>query len=142
MCGEVDPPEGFYVSPPSYCKPCFRSVMRERYAIARGKRPPKPAAPPKPWMVDAVDPFAASTTSDAYRWNTYQLTVAMFHGMLIAQAGKCLICDEQLRNPCVDHCHTTQRVRGLLCNNCNAGIGYFQENPDNLTGAIAYLATA
>tara|TARA_E500000331_G_C16731395_1_gene486828 strand:- start:41 stop:475 length:435 start_codon:yes stop_codon:yes gene_type:complete len=39
----------------------------------------------------------------------------------------------------VDHCHETGRVRGLLCHNCNAGIGFLQDNPTILSKAIDYL---
>jgi hypothetical protein len=39
----------------------------------------------------------------------------------------------------IDHCHTSNRVRGLLCHNCNVGIGNFKDAPDLLRSAAAYL---
>lgn len=39
----------------------------------------------------------------------------------------------------IDHCHTTGKVRGLLCDDCNMGIGRFKDNPDLLKKAIEYL---
>ena len=40
---------------------------------------------------------------------------------------------------CVDHCHDTHQVRGLLCDNCNKGLGHFGDNIDYLLNAIQYL---
>lgn len=40
----------------------------------------------------------------------------------------------------VDHDHTTNKVRALLCQNCNAMIGLGGDNPDRLRAAAAYLA--
>lgn len=51
---------------------------------------------------------------------------------------KCLICnsDEKL---VVDHNHISGKVRGMLCNHCNRGLGHFRDNPDTLQKAIDYL---
>lgn len=50
----------------------------------------------------------------------------------------CEICggDQRLN---VDHCHTTSKIRGVLCNKCNQALGLFKDNPDNLLKAIKYL---
>lgn len=40
----------------------------------------------------------------------------------------------------IDHCHTTNKVRGLLCENCNRGLGYLQDNTEILESALRYLA--
>jgi hypothetical protein len=64
------------------------------------------------------------------------------------QNGICLICSIPLRllsgdstnKPAnVDHCHRTGKIRGLLCNNCNRGLGHFQDREDLLLNAIGYL---
>ncbi|MFB7366858.1 endonuclease VII domain-containing protein [Streptomyces hydrogenans] len=58
--------------------------------------------------------------------------------MIRDQGGVCIIC---LRAPAVhvDHCHKTGRVRGVLCLNCNIGLGLLKESPDRMLRAIAYL---
>ncbi|MFJ3924247.1 endonuclease VII domain-containing protein [Streptomyces sp. NPDC090022] len=68
----------------------------------------------------------------------YGLTEAERDRMIAAQGGVCIIC---LRAPAVhvDHCHKTGRVRGVLCFNCNTGLGLLKENPDRIRRAIQYL---
>lgn len=75
------------------------------------------------------------------RWlKQYGLTEEDYQGMLSKQNFSCAICenaDEPLR---VDHCHTTGKVRGLLCHRCNTGLGLFKDNVRNLETAIRYLS--
>jgi len=69
----------------------------------------------------------------------YGLTMDEFNAMMVSQAGQCLICPRKLVEPCVDHCHTTGRIRGLLCSKCNSGLGMFDDDPERLLRAIDYL---
>ncbi len=80
----------------------------------------------------------------AQRLKKYGIEPSDFMDMLASQNGMCAICGhEDLTNrsffPVVDHCHTTGRVRGLLCMNCNQGIGKFKDDVNRLFSAIAYL---
>lgn len=61
---------------------------------------------------------------------------------MLAQHAKCAICgtdDWGKKGPCVDHCHTSGAVRGILCQNCNQGLGRFKDSPTALRAAAAYL---
>ena len=62
------------------------------------------------------------------------------------QAGCCKLCGvhqtELKKALYVDHNHTTGKIRGLLCNNCNSAIGLFKENTTVLQKAIEYLRPA
>jgi hypothetical protein len=49
----------------------------------------------------------------------------------------CMICGREATH--IDHNHRTNKVRGALCNNCNTGLGMFQDSPKLLLWAAAYL---
>jgi Autographiviridae endonuclease VII len=82
-----------------------------------------------------------------YRLRTkFNLTLQDYHKFWEEQDGKCAICSrefldvcEDRRRPSVDHDHQTGRVRGLLCFNCNTGIGKLSEDVQVLRAAIQYL---
>lgn len=59
--------------------------------------------------------------------------------MVIAQNGCCAICGTVPRRLVVDHCHSTNMVRALLCDRCNRGIGSFEDNGELLRAAAAYV---
>jgi hypothetical protein len=80
----------------------------------------------------------------------YGLTPEGYDELLHLQDGVCLICRqtetrEMIKNResenllVVDHCHTSGKVRGLLCHSCNAGLGHFKDRTDLLFAAIKYL---
>lgn len=61
-----------------------------------------------------------------------------FNQMLAAQSGVCACCKSAPATD-VDHCHKTGRVRDLLCNACNAGIGQLRDSPARCESAARYL---
>ena len=75
----------------------------------------------------------------------YGLTLEDYDKMMEAQNGKCKICgSSETKNKRyeflpVDHCHTTGKVRGLLCDFCNVGLGRFEDDIERLENAIKYL---
>lgn len=57
--------------------------------------------------------------------------------------GKCDICSLQFddnNRPVLDHCHTTEKIVGILCNNCNRALGLLFENPEILLKASKYAS--
>jgi hypothetical protein len=74
----------------------------------------------------------------------YDITKEQYDEMFNKQQGKCHICDkhqsELLRPLCIDHSHKTNKVRGLLCDRCNRGLGVFQDDVKLLLKAIEYLS--
>jgi len=70
----------------------------------------------------------------------YGITVAEYDALLQKQGGVCAICRKHSkRRLCVDHCHRTGMVRGLLCVSCNLGLGSLKEDQASLVAALAYL---
>jgi hypothetical protein len=79
----------------------------------------------------------------------YGLTTEEFKAMYDKQKGKCAICGKPFvisliptaegRPPTVDHNHSTNRIRGLLCSDCNTLLGYAHDDPRILKLAIEYL---
>ena len=82
--------------------------------------------------------------------NKYGIDLQQYKMMHELQNGVCKICKnpetslqpngKDIKDLCIDHCHKTNKVRGLLCHNCNAGIGHFNDNIIKLQSAINYLS--
>lgn len=73
---------------------------------------------------------------------SYGLSRERYEQMLTAQDGKCAICEQPPdgKELCVDHCHASGEIRGLLCGPCNRGLGAFRDDVTALRQAIAYLS--
>lgn len=70
----------------------------------------------------------------------YGITLIDYEVMLESQGGGCAICSGAGKiNLAVDHCHTTGKVRGLLCCQCNHLLGNANDDPTILANAIKYL---
>jgi len=73
----------------------------------------------------------------------FGITLEDYNNLKKKQNYKCAICDTEKssegRDFHVDHCHTTGKVRGLLCSRCNTALGSFKDSIDTLKRAIKYL---
>ena len=83
----------------------------------------------------------------AYLRRKYNLTTEEWYDMMHRQNNVCAIChevgfklDPASKNLLVvDHCHDSEKVRGLLCHNCNRGLGLFKDKISVLESATRYL---
>lgn len=76
----------------------------------------------------------------ALHWtNIIQTRKELVEELLALQDGRCAICQDFLADPHLDHNHDTLEIRGVLCNNCNSGIGFFKEDPVVIARALSYL---
>jgi hypothetical protein len=72
----------------------------------------------------------------------YGIDKATYERLMSEQGQKCAICRSSLKldkNTHVDHDHSTGAVRGILCGDCNLGLGRFKDDPTILASAIDYL---
>lgn len=75
------------------------------------------------------------------RWlnREYGITLEEYEAMCAAQNDCCAVCGGEPERLCVDHDHETGAIRGLLCNDCNRGLGCFRDDRAALRAAVAYL---
>ena len=91
------------------------------------------------WNSDNKEKLKRSSRNSSFK-RKYDITLDQYEDIAKSQNNKCLICEEETkRNLAVDHCHETGKIRGLLCMNCNIGLGHFKDDIINLRKAISYL---
>lgn len=75
----------------------------------------------------------------------YGITIEQYDEMFKNQSGNCAICgipqpmSSRNASLVIDHCHSTNKVRGLLCDYCNSGLGFFKDDIKRLESAIKYI---
>lgn len=85
------------------------------------------------------------TRQEYNRKTLYGMSSDEYTSLLEIQNGSCAICNKlpdthaTYKVLAVDHDHASKRVRGLLCSQCNVGLGMFQHNPKLLLKALEYL---
>jgi len=70
---------------------------------------------------------------------TYGLTRENWDALLCSQDGLCDVCDTELVDPCIDHCHSSGKVRGMLCRLCNIAAGALHDSPTIANQLTNYL---
>lgn len=126
-------PSGCHPDQPAHakglCNTCWSRYYRRRYlekmkAYARDRR---------------------AKNRDQYLCREYDITLEELTSLRASQDNKCKICgapppsEGHKRFLCVDHDHTTGKVRGLLCDKCNMGLGCFTDSVEKLLAAAQYL---
>jgi len=88
--------------------------------------------------------------SCTHLWVNYRIRTPDRNKMLEKQNHKCKICDTKIKiaegrgqfknnTAVVDHCHKTNKIRGILCSKCNTGLGDFKDQKELLFKAFTYL---
>ena len=103
-----------------------------------------PSAPSEHYCSNVCKENGATTS---YLMRIYKITYKDYLRMLDEQDNKCKIChgegfcmaEHHRLKLVVDHCHSTGKVRGLLCHNCNRALGLLKDSSSSLKRAIGYL---
>lgn len=140
-CDTVKPVAEFYKSKTLpggigfYCKVCIRTDMDDR----KSRDPER---------------YLALSRRRAHRsllLKKFGMTRDEYDEQIATQGGVCKICKQPetaetktgvIRMMAVDHCHVSGRVRGIICDACNRGLGAFKDNVASLAAAIEYLTVA
>ena len=115
------------------CKPCAVAVSTEWNQNNKARR--------RAWKEAYLqtEEFKAGARKNRLKYR-YGIGEAEFRQMVSAQDSRCGICCQVFqKTPHVDHCHATGIVRGLLCDKCNRGLGYFDDDAVRLASAASYL---
>lgn len=154
VTGEFFRPHGHSPGFRGACRECEARLQREDYV----KNPEKCCAASRKWCRD--NPEKHNATKRAWtkankdkhnatrRKSVYGVSNETFLAMLEKQCGKCAVCGfvfpgintgDRTVSPHVDHCHKTGAFRGILCSDCNSGIGRLKDDFFTVIKAASYL---
>lgn len=149
-CGQVKSISDFYVDTRQVkvkrnpkCKICVRDAARIARQIQQEKKERERIEASLSILHQERIRQKARKQYNSHLLSHFGKSIEEYDAMLKEQQGRCAICktlvdriDERL---VVDHSHVTGVVRGLLCFNCNVGLGWFRDNMTSLSNAIEYL---
>jgi hypothetical protein len=132
-------PKDDYRNQPKVCTTCNKLKDPSKFKLEKDSR-----------ATNGITQRSKCTECDEFRkykrfiQKTYQFSWQDYEEMFDSQGGKCAICESKVSSSrtsrlFVDHCHDTLKIRGLLCSNCNHGLGHFKDSPKLLQRAINYL---
>ncbi len=129
----------------SHCKECISEHQKQKYKNDPEYKEYKNSKTRHKWI---EDPELWSKRQLAVRKShlkrKYNMTLEQYARMFDEQKECCAICGEHYtkvphQQLMVDHCHTTGKVRQLLCDLCNTALGKFKDSPELLERAADYI---
>ena len=115
-----------------WCKGCLNAAA----LLYHRTHPEKHRKACKAWA--DKNPAKVLKIRRAFKLRKYGISESQHSALRDTQKGVCAICGEQTKFR-IDHDHSTGQVRGLLCHGCNAGLGFFKDDPERLRAAQSYL---
>lgn len=130
----------------SLCKNCKREDTKQR-----GRRKLKTEegkilnqTKTKKYREKEPEKYRWSVTKAQFKKLGVQVDKEQYDQLYKEQDGKCAICKTEPAGKktklCIDHCHSSLIVRGLLCDNCNKALGLFKDETERLLNAVNYLS--
>lgn len=130
-----------------------RSEFNEKQRLKREADPEGTALAYKKRYARDIEIHGKDMLNDTAKARRFKLTLDQYHQMFIDQNDKCAICNRpetriftnrytkemQIAKLCLDHCHETNKLRQLLCHDCNTMIGKAKDDIQILQSAIEYL---
>lgn len=119
----------------SGCRPCCAKAFKKW----RAAHPESRREEQRLWGLE--NPEKVKVYGVRVRLKRYKISLQEYERMKVEQEGKCAVCGARWgeKTPAIDHCHSTGKIRGLLCASCNTGLGAFKDCPNLLANAIEYL---
>lgn len=95
------------------------------------------------WLEEQYELIFRINKMSTNNFKKYNISYEDYFTMFVQQKGKCKTCGlhqkDLKKSLCVDHCHKSNKIRGLLCVSCNIALGLVKDNSDILNKMIDYL---
>lgn len=121
------------------CQPTSKKALPYKDLPEERKEQYRQAA--KRWAANNPEKKAKGNRRDA--WKRQGIDPDLAETYYQEHRGKCDLCKSEFgangRSLSIDHCHTTGRIRGMLCDRCNTVIGLFRDDPNLIQAAYQYL---
>ena len=132
-----------------YCIACFKLTSKQWYVLNKEHSKSKSVT----WNKANKDK-RSKISNNWYQKNIskvkgialkreYNLSMEQYDQLLSQQNNCCMVCHKNQvlfkKKLAVDHCHETGKIRGLLCDGCNRGLGFLKDSIEVLESAITYL---
>jgi hypothetical protein len=142
FCGDKSAKDGYTYQ----CKVCRNEKYKEYYRNNTDKVKAKSLAQRENRQAFYQSEAGILSSRKSHLKRMFGITLEEYNVMSEEQGHVCKICKQpetavRLNVLSVDHCHSTGKIRGLLCSDCNRGIGLLKDNPSYLTEAAKYLLT-
>ena len=119
------------------CRDCTKKVKRpyrQKYYLEHKERCLKNS---RAWASVNKDRLVKANRKSHLKCK-YNLTVEAYNKLLVDHNHECKICKSTWQLS-VDHCHTTGKVRGILCRKCNSALGLLKENRQAIKNLLNYI---